>query len=358
MEWWTHTKLRSRNAETRRQALEQLAAKGSAQSLRLLLTAVADADRDVRIGAIEVLGRSREEQALPPLINALRDSDAEVRAGAATALMHLADARAIEPLVTMLKDPHAGVRWHVAKALDSLGWRPADETQTALRLAVVGQFSQAASLGSVAVEPLAARLQDADNDVREAAVEALGQLRNPRAIAALVPALADAQSPVRQAAAAALRKIDQEWERSDGAREAIPQLEAALKHREYWVRQSAADALARITDLRAHDPQLKGLSQPEEQKRQALLAALTEMTGDFDRDLRQAAAEALGRIGDARTTELLLPALKDPDLWVRQAAARSLESLRRQSSDQTPGAQPRAAFEPPGARPENCGKNA
>ena len=68
MEWWTHTKFRSRNAETRRQALEQLAAKGSPQSLRLLLTAVSDTDRDVRIEAIQVVGRSREEQALPPLV--------------------------------------------------------------------------------------------------------------------------------------------------------------------------------------------------------------------------------------------------------------------------------------------------
>src|SRR5258708_17613010 len=160
MEWWTHTKLRSRNADTRRQALEQLAANGSPQSLRLLLNAVADADRDVRIEAMQLVGRLREEQALPPLINALRDSDAEVRASAATALMHLADARAIEPLVTMLKDPHAGVRWHGAKALDGLGWRPADETQTALRLAVGGPFSQAPSPGSVAVEPLLAALED------------------------------------------------------------------------------------------------------------------------------------------------------------------------------------------------------
>jgi len=124
------------------------------------------------------------------------------------------------------------------------------------------------------------------------------------------------------------------------------------------VRQSAADVLTRLGDLCANDPQLKELRQPEEQQRQDLVAALTEMTGDFDRDLRQAAAEVLGRIGDARTTELLLPALNDPDLWVRQAAARSLESLRQQSSDQTSGARPRAAFGPPGAKPDTCGKTA
>ena len=135
-------------------------------------------------------------------------------------------------------------------------------------------------------------------------------------------------------------------------------MEAALKHREYWVRQSAADVLTRLGDLCANDPQLKELRQPEEQKRQDLVAALTEMTGDFDRDLRQAAAEALGRIGDTRTTEFLLPALNDPDLWVRQAAARSLESLRQQSSDRPLGARPRAAFGPPGAKPDNCGKTA
>jgi HEAT repeat protein len=58
--------------------------------------------------------------------------------------------------------------------------------------------------------------------------------------------LVDAEPVVRHAAANALQIIDAAWRLSPDAQKAIPQLEAALKDSEYWVRESAVKALARI----------------------------------------------------------------------------------------------------------------
>ena len=54
------------------------------------------------------------------------------------------------------------------------------------------------------MEPLIAALKDGDSDVRKAAAEALGEIKDPRAVEPLIAALKDEYSYVRQAAAEAL----------------------------------------------------------------------------------------------------------------------------------------------------------
>ena len=149
-------------------------------------------------------------------------------------------------------------------------------------------------------ELLCQALLDNDNDVRQTAAASLGQVPDPRAIGPLVLALKDENSSVRQAAKAALRQIDRQWELSEGARMAVPQLEAAINHREYWVAQSAADTLAKINDARQRDLESSVFNDPARQRASRAIGILSETLHDTDRDLRQAAAEALGRIVDDR----------------------------------------------------------
>ena len=187
-----------------------------------------------------------------------------------------------------------------------------------------------------AVEALVPLLQDDDYDVRRADVEALGQIGDARSIGPLVLALKDEQSSVRSIVGGALRRIDYNWEKSDAAKAVLPELKAALKDKEYWVRQAAAQAMQKISDVRAQEPALLGgMTDPLQYKRQAAADALLEALGDLDRDLRQAAAEGLGRIGDGRANESLVEALQDPDRWVRTAAAQALESLQWQPADES-----------------------
>ena len=135
-------------------------------------------------------------------------------------------------------------------------------------------------------------------------------------------------SSVRALATTALRRLDRNWEKSAAAKRAIPELRAALKHKEYWVRQAAADALAKIGEMRPVEPSLAHLLDPGLMRRQSAAEILLRLLSDFDGDLRQAAAEALGRIGDQKAVPALVPALHDASQWVARAAARALRSLQ------------------------------
>jgi hypothetical protein len=77
----------------------------------------------------------------------------------------------------------------------------------------------ALALGAPAMEPLIAALKDKDSkdsDVRQAAAEALGEIKDPRAVEPLIAALKDAKWRVRYAAAYALGEIGDPapWSRS------------------------------------------------------------------------------------------------------------------------------------------------
>ncbi|HXI51829.1 MAG TPA: HEAT repeat domain-containing protein, partial [Candidatus Saccharimonadales bacterium] len=122
-------------------------------------------------------------------------------------------------------------------------------------------------------------------------------------------------------------KIDPDWEHSDAARRAIPALKSTLISKEYWVRQSAADTMARLSGLPKTEPSLTAFTDPVYYKRTAALQALVHALGDWDRDLRLAAAEALGRLSDPRAKEPLAGALNDSDPFVRASAAQALRKM-------------------------------
>ena len=100
------------------------------------------------------------------------------------------------------------------------------------------------------------------------------------------------------------------------------------------MRQAAAQAIQRITEVIPPKPALTGFAAPEDHRRAAAANAFVELLGDADRDLRQAAAEALGRIGDCRAIQALAQSLQDPDHWVSVAAAVALDALRWQPADE------------------------
>ncbi|EEF60795.1 HEAT domain containing protein [Pedosphaera parvula Ellin514] len=146
-------------------------------------------------------------------------------------------------------------------------------------------------------------------------------------LAPLILALTDENSSVRQAAKAALRQIDRQWEISETAKLVIPKLEDRVKHKDYWVSQTAADTLAKINDMQQRHIEVADQVDPEKQKRELAIAMLTDTLRDMDRDLRQAAAESLGRIADIAVVGPLVSALDDHDEWVGRAAALALNRL-------------------------------
>ena len=129
-----------------------------------------------------------------------------------------------------------------------------------------------------------------------------------------------------------MRRIDADWIKSEAARRAIPALKSRLGSRDYWVRQTAADVLSRIGDMRRSEPTLSDFTDPLHYKRLAALQAMMQMAIDWDDDMRLAGMESMGRLRDERASELLTAALKDRSEWVRLAAAESLRRLRRDTT--------------------------
>jgi HEAT repeat protein len=287
----------------RQAAVDALSQIADDRIINILLATLKDPEEPVRTAAVDALRRIGDQRAVTPLILALKDPHKHVRALAAEALGHLADPLAVEPLVHALEDKE----WDVREAA----------------IFSLGRFRD-----PQAVDALIPLLQDADREVRQATVHALELINDPRAITPLIVTLIDPEDTVRQAASRALELIEPSWPRTEFAHQALPHLKAALKDKEYWVRQSAASALARIGEISRSEPDTTLMAEPLYYRRQAAMETLIEALTDFDRDLRFAAAEALGRIGRKQAIGALAASAQDPDENVRSAAAHSLAILQ------------------------------
>lgn len=168
---------------------------------------------------------------------------------------------------------------------------------------VAQQSGQAAG----AVGALIETLSDANAAVRLAAIKSLGQLGDPRAIAALSKALReDSDARVREAAAYALGEIDD-------SRAVAPLLEALKSERVGSVKEKIVHALGEIDDPAAV---------------QGIIAVLK----DSSTQVRRAAVWALGELEDPSAVPALLGMVRDEDAEVRQHTAQALGDLKGNTS--------------------------
>lgn len=296
--------LKDENPEVRKRAVLALGWLGPEEDTVLSLLTQAMQDQDDRVATLaiktlSVLGLP----AVPVLSETLGDEDPSRRATAAIALEKLGpDAEAAIPaLIETLKDEDPFVRMFASRAL--------------------------ANIGSAALPPLVALVQEQDEEVRNAAAMALGELvssmeeksrrrRGPprprvsslantsdRDIRALVDALEDPNTNVRTSAQKALVAI---------GTKSVPLLMEALAHESDVVRESASYTLRR----------LGAESKPA-------VPALVQALEDEVPSVRVNAVAALGAIGrDAESARnAVVNALRDPDPDVRKVAAYSLSRL-------------------------------
>lgn len=152
----------------------------------------------------------------------LKSEFPEQRMRAVSDLADLGGPAAVTPLVGALLDPNLSVREMVEEVLSQIDphWAELEITKKA-------------------IPKLLAALKDDHWEVRQAAAQTLGEIRDERAVKPLVLATLRVDNwMVRSAAAEALSKI--------GDSRANRALAAALKHRNAAVRKRAAEALRRI----------------------------------------------------------------------------------------------------------------
>ncbi|MHB9131547.1 MAG: HEAT repeat domain-containing protein [Armatimonadota bacterium] len=158
----------------RRRVLRYLTASTDPQAVPLILPEVSATDQAQRAAAVTALAGKLTPAAVTALLVALRDTSAGVRAAAAGALAGVTDAAAVPALVFALHDTEIPVRRQSATTLGTL---PRE---------IIGD----------ALPPLQSALNDPDLGVQQAAVTALRQLRDPRAIPGLIALIkAAAQHP-------------------------------------------------------------------------------------------------------------------------------------------------------------------
>lgn len=186
------------------------------------------------------------------------------------------------------------------------------------------------------IAALTAALKDADKEVRETALHALVQLRDPGIFEPLIQALTDATADVREQAAFGLGQLRD--------RRAVEPLVAALKDRNADVREQVAFALGQLRDRSAAGPLSGMLKDIDADVREQVVFALGQLRDvaaleglsaalhDQIPNVREQAAFSLGQIRDPKAVQPLVSALKDSNADVREQAAFALGQIRDRSA--------------------------
>jgi len=219
-----------------------------------LITALKDEDWIVRASAVEAIGKIAEkhpeydwEAVVPNLITALKDKDSDVRKKAVEALGKIAEKHpeydweiVVPDLITALKDEDWHVRWRAAWALEEIGFEKVPLDGRVLALLILKKIDDAVAIGEPAVPDLITALKDEDRGVRERAAEAIGKIGvNDEQFETIVRMLKEGETWwEREGAAMALGELKNV--------KAVPDLIAALKDKDWYVRWRTAEALEKI----------------------------------------------------------------------------------------------------------------
>ena len=178
--------------------------------------------RSASAGVAREAGSDAEERLAASIQKATSAGGREERWQAIGELANSREKGARDALLSAMRDPEPDVR---ERAIDALGDLK-DE-------AAVGPLSRALT-------------QDEDEDVRESAADALGEIPSAESVAALKRSLEDESPDVRESAVYGLARI--------GGPEIIPTLRRALSDEDEDVRDTAAESLRKLAGGGAVEP--------------------------------------------------------------------------------------------------------
>jgi HEAT repeat protein len=320
------------------------------------------------IMSISVLDQSAYE----PLLKELRGSgDRNAKLAAAEALGILGNADAVEPLCAVLKESQDSFLFgNIAHALGRL----ADQSAVETLIPLLRNFSILAPK-SDPNDPFGFRDYNRHRQmtvfihgytVRRALAEALGTLRDERALEVLLQTLKDDEFYVVGAGAEALAGMSEagldaligeikgladsksiHWlvwalEKSQLGERQVRALIAMLEDGSLSdeIRRGMADVLAVAADRSGAPPLLNALKEKSSKLRAGAALALGKIGDpiafeplmnvlhDPDADVRKSGCDALGRLGDARAVDALAGLLTDANEDIRMSAAFALARFR------------------------------
>jgi HEAT repeat protein len=265
-----------------------------------LLRSVADPPSDLSNRVVESFGRSMKSR-----LGFYRWSNLNLTESQHRAINELKMALgegAVSAFAKLLENPDRDIQIIGIWILSIIGGRRAAELIISdAQASIYYHVGSAAlvSIGPSAVEPLIAALQNDDQRLRYTAIEALGEIGDPRAVAPLMLALKDETTDLDNRAEQALVAIGEP---------AVKPLLAALRDEDANMSERVTEALRKIASPGTVDP---------------VIAALRD--GDFK--VRGRAARVLGKIGDPRAVEPLIDAFRTHRGVAHEEASRALAMI-------------------------------
>ncbi|MGA1794476.1 MAG: HEAT repeat domain-containing protein [bacterium] len=305
--------LKDENIEVRNQAAMAMAGWLDLAAIEDgLFESLSDPEPEMRSLVAEILGRSSSKRLVDRLLPELFVKDRSRRLLAITILGRLKNPRTCSPLKGLLEDPSDEIRSAAYIALSSLTVKGLSEellargiTDASPRVRKAVASSITAETGTPLEGTLLVLLGDQDQDVRLAAIEALGRIGDPCCAEDLVRAFSDTPKHLGLAILRAMGNLR--------TARSLRFLTGFLKRHDRDLKRVAIESLGMLKD--------KG-SIPD------LIVAMD----DCDWSIRSAAVQALAQIGDRRCSGALRKKLKDPDDIVRKEAVRALGMLGDQAA--------------------------
>jgi HEAT repeat protein len=314
-----------------------------------LVLVLRDSDETVRVAALEAVGRLGDASAVSSVAAVLDSDEPAVRAAAAGALARLATPAALGALIAELGRSDADAE-PVLRALSIAGppALPALRACLDARSAPLSLAGCAAALGEVGDESDTPRLADALGRGRVSpmvALPALGKLGGQAAVPTVLEALASPDENIRRAALGALGRL-LDPKHPDG-RAVDPLLSAFRARRSTPTERTLILRLIGRTGARRVGPELARIA-VEATVPATVTAAVTALgdlgagpwesvlvakLDDDDGEVRTAAALALGRAASERTLASLLVRLERASEQDRGALGLALPGAASKSRD-------------------------
>jgi PAS domain S-box-containing protein len=318
-----------------------------------ILKAATDPVERVRRTTIENIVYLEDERIIEVLIRALNEDTPSVRAAAARAMGEVDKLELILPLINALSDNQPWVRYHalcsISKfSLDDLKQKLAPEIYVSLKIRLqeitlsdIANQVRAAAIEALgyfaqeeAVDLLSQLSREDDEDIGRAALRALGKVNHPRAIAPLLAALNSPNPERRLDAIQVFREregvdaqVTLQWMATADPDERLVQ--AAI---ESLARLATPSAIAFLLEL-SLDPQHRAIcinslvNRAGQTSKIKYIESIAHNLNHHQGTVRENIVEILKLLKHPYASEYLIAALNDQDDSVRLAAVKALVEL-------------------------------
>lgn len=334
---WLVADLEHNELPIRQAAIVGLGDFGDGRAVSLLVAVLDDDSMVLQKAALLSLGKLKDARAVKPLL-LFGLSKPQMKFLASEAVVNLGE-QAVQPLIELLDESDLGLVLEAIVLLGRLKNQRARRALTAVidsrqpllqchAIEALGQLADPKSIG-----PLARLLESPDTNIRMTAAAALTRMASDKNIVApLIKALKDPDDDVVVQAAKGLGE--------SGVKRAAEPLSQLLRSPQEKIRVAAAQALGGLGDQRAvphllklfeeesEDTQIKVLTTLRTLKPPHIGGSLLKHLNHPSPAVRRRVVDALGPIGDAEAAEQLERVLKrDATDEVRMAAARALGEI-------------------------------